>query len=541
MQAIYWDSKLSIDNIKFEKSCNIENVQLILEQDQVNHVVVYSKFSSLAQRLFQCSAKHDSSESENLTCSCRPLVVFLVNNQSEDLHQVLQYLNSQFAHSPACCAVLSQDRADFSCNIRYGAVEVCEKVMKAEDVSRILLKADKLSALLKTRSNELRAVLGMTNHEEDYGFNSMTRFIFLNDDFSCSTKLKFGDYCIDDLFTKQQQARISAKILDWNFYAHEFDYDELVLAAVLMLQHALMIPSLKYYALSESDLITFVLVVREAYHSNNPYHNFRHAIDVLQATFYFLKSMGALDCNNYSTNDSNTTNKQKINGTTTLQSKLTALETLTTLVVAMGHDVGHPGVTNAFLVSCNAPIAKVYNDRSVLESFHSVAFLQMLRSYWPQMCETKQNSNLIIDSVLATDMAMHFEYMKKITSLQSIEQDRNLVCCILIKCADISNVARNLDISTKWGKVLSKEFAQVANLEVEFGLKKKSPVVNCSSSSGSSSAHKIELETLAKGQLFFIETYAGPLFSQVKRIIPQLEFATDMINSNANSWKNVLK
>lgn len=40
-------------------------------------------------------------------------------------------------------------------------------------------------------------------------------------------------------------------------------------------------------------------------------------------------------------------------------------------IAALGHDVGHPGLNNAFLVSTNQPIALVYNDNAVLENYHA--------------------------------------------------------------------------------------------------------------------------------------------------------------------------
>lgn len=40
-------------------------------------------------------------------------------------------------------------------------------------------------------------------------------------------------------------------------------------------------------------------------------------------------------------------------------------------IAALGHDVGHPGVSNAFLVSTNQSLALVYNDNAVLENYHA--------------------------------------------------------------------------------------------------------------------------------------------------------------------------
>lgn len=40
-------------------------------------------------------------------------------------------------------------------------------------------------------------------------------------------------------------------------------------------------------------------------------------------------------------------------------------------IAALGHDVAHPGLNNAFLVSTNQSLALVYNDNAVLENFHA--------------------------------------------------------------------------------------------------------------------------------------------------------------------------
>jgi hypothetical protein len=112
-------------------------------------------------------------------------------------------------------------------------------------------------------------------------------------------------------------------------------------------------------------LTTFLVACRAAYNTFVPYHNFRHAVDVLQATFNFLVHIGALPPYPL---------QSGADVTPTPKSPLAALlkpfEALTLLISAIGHDVGHPGVNNGFLVVLNAPLAQLYNDRSVLESFH---------------------------------------------------------------------------------------------------------------------------------------------------------------------------
>ena len=135
---------------------------------------------------------------------------------------------------------------------------------------------------------------------------------------------------------------------------------------------------------------------------------------------------------------------------------LKPFDALTLLISAIGHDVGHPGVNNAFLVALNAPLAQLYNDRSVLESFHCAAYSQILRRYWPKVFSDIALRKLMINNILATDMGLHFKYMSDLGNLQQKmahdkgvldswsvkvqEEQKDLACGLLIKCADICNV-----------------------------------------------------------------------------------------------------
>lgn len=191
------------------------------------------------------------------------------------------------------------------------------------------------------------------------------------------------------------------------------------------------------------------MACRKAYNDFVLYHNFRHIVDVLQAVFYFLLQIGILPP--YPTGRH--PNRTRLAPVATL---LQPFDALTLLVSAIGHDVGHPGVNNAFLVALNAPLAQLYNDRSVLEAFHCAAYSQILRRYWPEAFSDIPMRKLMINSILATDMGLHFKYMVDMGNLQeklaanedsidgwtpkALEEARDLCCGLLIKCADISNV-----------------------------------------------------------------------------------------------------
>ncbi len=189
---------------------------------------------------------------------------------------------------------------------------------------------------------------------------------------------------------------------------------------------------------------------RAAYNGFVNYHNFRHVVDVMQAIFYSLIQVGTLPPYPASVASSS---QERVKSP--IGALLKPFDALTLLITAIGHDVGHPGVNNAFLVALNAPLAQLYNDKSVLEAFHCAAYSQILRRHWRAAFEDILMRSLMINSILATDMGMHFYYMEKLGQLQAkvhhnggtdgwnpqtLDEYRILACALLVKCADISNV-----------------------------------------------------------------------------------------------------
>lgn len=246
-----------------------------------------------------------------------------------------------------------------------------------------------------------------------------------------------------------RRAVVEDRVGTWAFSAHDYTDDELLYAALVMLRHALQMPELAKWTMAEDELIVFLLASRTAYNEFVKYHNFRHVVDVLQALFHFLVRIGTLPP--YSSHSSSISTPKS-----PIAELLMPFDALTLLISAIGHDVGHPGVNNAFLVALNAPLAQLYNDRSVLESFHCAAYSQILRRYWPRAFEDIALRKLMINNILATDMGLHFRYMSDLGSLQQKvahdngvldgwsvkvkEEQKDLTCGLLIKCADICNV-----------------------------------------------------------------------------------------------------
>ena len=116
-----------------------------------------------------------------------------------------------------------------------------------------------------------------------------------------------------------------------------------------------------------NELLAFIFIVRDTYKNGNPFHNFRHAVDVLQACFHFLIRLGSLPKFKQFVEDPklitpkfmthtyciDCLTKQFLRG----KASLNPIQTLGLLVAALGHDVGHPGTTNDFMIKFSAPTA----------------------------------------------------------------------------------------------------------------------------------------------------------------------------------------
>lgn len=376
-------------------------------------------------------------------------------------------------------------------------------------------------------------------------------------------------------------ARLCHAVGHWSFPAHELTNDDLVYCVVLILTYALDHIAAQgshpdFAVPSPNQLLAFVFMVRDTYKNGNPFHNFRHAVDVLQACFHYLVRLLCLPQFEQFEVDPRTdetpliTGKAKLSRHTRLVpnkgvSKRTAasggklaaeqpphlnpLQALGLLIAALGHDVGHPGVTNAFLIKHAAPTSQLYSERSVLELYHSLVFLnKILRINWPLLLDLETDprsklllKSLIIGSILATDMAEHFEYIHKLKELEVLTDRWDsrvpLIASLLIKCADISNVTRPLRVSSQWALVLSREFEEVDTLDTK--LTKQASVkldVNYGKLPTSLDDILQASPNLHKGQIFFIDTFAEGLFKSILELLPELKYTCDIVQDNKVFW-----
>ncbi|KAH8392936.1 hypothetical protein KR215_011572 [Drosophila sulfurigaster] len=209
------------------------------------------------------------------------------------------------------------------------------------------------------------------------------------------------------------------------------------------------------FKIAPGVLETFLHRVEEGYcRYRNPYHNNLHAVDVMQSMHYCL-------CN------------------TGLMNWLTDLEIFASLLAALLHDFEHTGTTNNFHVMSGSETALLYNDRAVLENHHVSASFRLMKEDDANILshlsreEYKELRTLIIDMVLATDMTYHFQQLKIMRNLLTLQEptiDKSKALSLVLHCCDISHPAKHWDVHHRWTMLLLEEFFRQGDLEKELGL-----------------------------------------------------------------------
>lgn len=104
----------------------------------------------------------------------------------------------------------------------------------------------------------------------------------------------------------------------------------------------------------EGVIRSFLFEVASRYINENTYHNFKHGCDVGHTVYRILM-------------------------TSQLNLVFSHLEVFAMLVAAIGHDVGHPGVNNVYIIKSKHELALRHNDKSPLENMHCTVVYDILK------------------------------------------------------------------------------------------------------------------------------------------------------------------
>ncbi|KAK9824385.1 hypothetical protein WJX72_009899 [[Myrmecia] bisecta] len=300
------------------------------------------------------------------------------------------------------------------------------------------------------------------------------------------------------------------------------------------------------FQLHERHLARWLLRIEAAY-KDNPYHNSKHAANVLQAV-HMLHQHGGLRQHGISNN----------------------LQTMASYIAATVHDFEHPGVNNDFLVRTHHEFALTHNNIAPLENHHVSAAWKLLRmsqyNFLKALPRNKQEEirREVIDQVLATNMTSHFNIISRFQgvyqrrkslnssnalmkvqrgALRSLiaqpppagleqepawdlfgEADKSLARQIALKTADLGHLASPLAVHLDWTQRLGEEMFLQGDLE-----RTKKMVISPLMDRSNKGVHDSQVD--------FFRIIAFPMFSSYTDVFPKADLMLKSAIANFNYWR----
>lgn len=269
---------------------------------------------------------------------------------------------------------------------------------------------------------------------------------------------------------------------------------------------------LTYYplAIDEELIAKYIGLVCQHYNQNH-FHNFQHAVNVLQMLYNLLT-------------------ESKIIG------KLKPIIVFGILIAAISHDIDHPGNTNSYEVNSVSKLARLYNDNSVLENHHCTLTFELLENVGIlkvlKGSDFREFRKTIIMGIMGTDMSKHNDFTTKFTNFNFKSESFTLdeqyfITSAFLHCADLSNPIKDFEVSFEWSKRISLEFYEQTLKEEIEGLP-------------SLSFMKVHDNlTMCINEINFITNVSIPMWSLFKTKFNSLGFLLDRCQETLDQWKKI--
>ena len=254
---------------------------------------------------------------------------------------------------------------------------------------------------------------------------------------------------------------------------------------------------------------------------DNPFHSFEHASHVTQSVSKLLTRVVTPDSIDYNSLSYTKSHQEAKLHEYTYGITSDPIIQFACTFSALIHDVDHPGVPNATLVSENADIAAIYKDKSVAEQ-HSVDLaweLLMEPTYndlraciYQNQDELDRFRQLVVNAVMATDIAdkelgalrknrwdKAFSDLGSQSSSNSKSEDVNRKATIviehLIQASDVAHTMQHWHVYQKWNERLFHEMFKA----YQAGRSEKNPA-----------------DVWYEGEIGFFDYYIIPLAKKLK-------------------------
>jgi len=314
--------------------------------------------------------------------------------------------------------------------------------------------------------------------------------------------------------------------------AFKFDFDifefmnytnrPLLVLGVYLLQNAPIFD--KLFSNNKVNLLSCAhfLDLCEKLYQKNPYHNHIHATDVMQFNLILLSS-------------------------SFIKYHFEDYELLAAFMSAVAHDIGHIGKNNDFLIKSQHKLAVKFNNVSCLENYHIEQFHQTLqdnKANWIKHFGDKTQKymiDIVEYGILGTDMGVYHNQIKK-TLKESYNQEwvkksyqtklsfdeKKFIVRAMLHLSDISNPMRPFKTCQRWAHRVNEEFFSQGDAMKELGLEIS---MGCD-------RNKTDV---IKNQNGFVQFCVKPLTESLSKLISELDWCLNNIDSNTQKWANLKK
>jgi hypothetical protein len=256
----------------------------------------------------------------------------------------------------------------------------------------------------------------------------------------------------------------------------------------------------------------------------NPFHNWWHAVDVCWSLCRYMQLM-----------DSDAL-------------LLGEMTQFWLMIAALGHDLGHEGLNNQFLVATSHRLALMYNDKSPLENMHCASLFQILADDKSAVFKTvekleyKEVRKGMISAILHTDVTKHNDMVRDVSifsqmneevisaaddeemaELLSQDQNREIIVAMLLHVADIGNPMKPWVLCQSLANLVMQEFFEQGDKEKLAGI--PVGIIN--------DRNKV---VLPNAQIGFIEFIIAPMVEAVVKVFPTLDCLATNTGANIRSW-----
>ncbi|GIY12882.1 probable 3',5'-cyclic phosphodiesterase pde-5 [Caerostris darwini] len=206
------------------------------------------------------------------------------------------------------------------------------------------------------------------------------------------------------------------------------------------------------------------------------------------------------------------------------------------MIASLAHDVGHPGLNDAYLKKVRCTLATMYSD-PLLEHHHFQTCLLILQDIRCNIffdLESEDYKQVLDDiklCILATNLQKYKSQCEKMRHIIETgidfrkRQVRNSIKALMMMACDLCGSWKRWEEHKNIVWSLYKEYFNQGDKEVSFGIVTPAHML------------RTNAESIPRYQTAFLLNVVTPIFELLSKVFPQLKEITKTTQDNLECWK----